>query len=1001
MVRQVSQNYTNTGAPKNIMYWWTGQVVDESTWVGNEVLQNHKKDEVKGYGKRYRVRIFSRDSEVKVVPDAQLDMADVVLPVTAGTGHGGYAETVCLSQGSWVTGWFLDGAEGRQPRILGCLPNNPRISLFGGDPEEGFVNRTGYDGKTGPKDVAEKDIQVDPPEGENEKAINENKSADASELTSKENQQAQDGKEKSPRKKNIECEGGGGPVKGVQGFIQRALATIKRIQSLASTAVETANSVLANISNITNMVAGAVASMFKMIVGKMRGFILNKINNGLKDVGEMLPPSLRQAFSGGASETTDTLACVFQKVMDTLFSMAKDMFTALVDNYVMAPICAAEKMVGDMIGNILGEITGAVDSAVSGIAGLVGQGASIVSSAMSVLDIITGLLNFLKCDSTPDCEFKDEWSFWDGSGEAAAVSEFLGQKMDELSQAIPGEPGPECNTSQLPCGPPGISFGGGGGSGLAGNLMMAGGQIMGVDFSSFGSGYTYTPSISITDSCGNGGGTKIELITQDGNNPTSPADTSFKEGPDIQIVGAVVVQPGSGYLDTPDGSTNISKPEDSIIRKPDGKYEVKKPDDVVEIPYQEDEYEGNNPSIALPVDTEVEIYDPDGNVIQTIQGQGPTVPIKITNGGTLTVPTPNNLIEGDAGIADFTGTAPVDPEINVPYTNVTTGIGNWEGFIGEDVRPEDKARWDGGSWRLIKSPRDRRPTSGGEKADIILDAVYIKNPGFNYQLGDVIVVEGGGEIVDGRYLGGGTGPTESETQDSNRFFSNPSGKVRKSDTGLKLVPVFNDIGQLTEVIIQDPGSTFSSYPDIYIRSTTGINAKILPIFKKRTDEDPDANARSLSGNRIITVDDCIGRLVIGYVNGQPYYGPYHQHKGRKMIGRFHSPRKHAYIYDTPEESLRDSYAKVAAVNRIVAPRPAPAEEVESPDGTVVENTRTGAVVTQPTPTPTPSTPTPTPSTPTPPPSSPPPPSPPPTPTPTPSPPPSGGGGSGGGGGYGY
>jgi len=929
MVRQVTQNHTKTGAPKNIMYWWTGQVVDESTWVGNEVLENHQKGDVKGYGKRYRVRIFSRDSEVKVVPDAQLDMADVVLPVTAGTGHGGYGETVCLSQGSWVTGWFLDGAEGRQPRILGCLPNNPKNSLFGGDPEEGFVNRTGYDGKTGPKDVAEKDIQVDEAEGENEKPINENKSADACELTSKENQQLQDGKEKSPRKKNIECEGGGGPVKGVQGFIQRALATIRRIQSLASTAIETANSILANISNITNMVAGAVASMFKMIVGKMRGFILNQINNGLKAVGELLPPSLRQVFSGGASTTTDTLACVFQKVMDTLFGMAKGMFQQLVDNYVMAPMCAAEKMVGDMIGNILSEITGAVDSAVSGIAGLVGQGASIVSSAMSVLDLIIGLLNFLKCDSTPDCEYKDEWSFWDGSGEAAAVSEFLGQKMDELSKAIPGEPGPECNTSQLPCGPPGISFGGGGGTGLAGNLITIGGQIMGVDFSSFGSGYTYSPSISITDSCGNGGGSKIELITNDPNDPNSPADTSFKEGDEIQIIGAVVVEPGSGYLDEPDGSTNISKPDESVYRNPDGKYEVKKPDEVIEIPYKEDEYEGNNPSIALPVDTEVEVFDPDGNVIQVIEGQGPTTPIKIPNGGTLTVPTPSSSIKGDAGIADFTGTAPVDPELNVPYTNVTTGIGNWEGFIGEDVRPEDKARWDGGRWRLIKSPRDRRPIVGGERVDIILDAVYIKNPGFNYKLGDTIVVEGGGEIVNGQ---------------------------RKSDTGLELVPVFNDIGQLTDVVIRDPGSTFSSYPDIYIRSTSGINAKILPIFKKRTDEDPDQNARTLSGDRIITVDDCIGRLVIGYVNGQPYYGPYHKHKGRKMVGRYHSPTRHAYIYDTPEESLIDSYAKPTVVVRNTVPS-TPVEEVESPDGVVVEETQTSTVI-QPTPTPTP---TPTPS----------------------------------------
>jgi len=149
--------------------------------------------------------------------------------------------------------------------------------------------------------------------------------------------------------------------------------------------------------------------------------------------------------------------------------------------------------------------------------------------------------------------------------------------------------------------------------------------------------------------------------------------------------------------------------------------------------------------------------------------------------------------------------------------------------------------------------------------------VYIYNPGYNYQQGDVIVVEG--------------------------------------DTGLRLIPTFNDIGQLTDVTIQDPGSTYSSYPEIYIKSVTGINAKILPIFKVRTeDEDPDANARILSGDRIITVDDCVGRLVIGYVNGQPYYGPYHEHNGRKMVGRFHRPINHAYIYDTPEESLRDPYS---------------------------------------------------------------------------------------------
>ncbi len=41
----------------------------------------------------------------------------------------------------------------------------------------------------------------------------------------------------------------------------------------------------------------------------------------------------------------------------------------------------------------------------------------------------------------------------------------------------------------------------------------------------------------------------------------------------LQIIGAIVVQPGNGFLDTPDGSTNISKPEESILRDENGKWE--------------------------------------------------------------------------------------------------------------------------------------------------------------------------------------------------------------------------------------------------------------------------------------------------------------------------------------------------------------------------------------------------------------------------------------------
>ena len=45
---------------------------------------------------------------------------------------------------------------------------------------------------------------------------------------------------------------------------------------------------------------------------------------------------------------------------------------------------------------------------------------------------------------------------------------------------------------------------------------------------------------------------------------------------------------------------------------------------------------------------------------------------------------------------------------------------------------------------------------------------------------------------------------------------------------------------------------------------------------------------------------------VGYISGKPYYGPFHEHMGVKMVGEVHSPYPHAIIYDTVQESLKES-----------------------------------------------------------------------------------------------
>jgi len=55
---------------------------------------------------------------------------------------------------------------------------------------------------------------------------------------------------------------------------------------------------------------------------------------------------------------------------------------------------------------------------------------------------------------------------------------------------------------------------------------------------------------------------------------------------------------------------------------------------------------------------------------------------------------------------------------------------------------------------------------------------------------------------------------------------------------------------------------------------------------------------------------------VGWVDGEPYYGPFHIHYGRKMVGGVHVSTPHAYIYDTKEASLENpSNDGINAINQ--------------------------------------------------------------------------------------
>ena len=149
----------NSGFLGSSFNWWVGQIADDSTWRDNMLPGKHQgKDEVPGWGRRYKVRIIGlHDKEEESIPSDQLPWAQVMYPITAGGGQTNASETSSLRQGNFVFGFFLDGQDQQVPVIMGILGNNSQTALATkiGTTKQNFAATSGYaEGKEPPQQQA-------------------------------------------------------------------------------------------------------------------------------------------------------------------------------------------------------------------------------------------------------------------------------------------------------------------------------------------------------------------------------------------------------------------------------------------------------------------------------------------------------------------------------------------------------------------------------------------------------------------------------------------------------------------------------------------------------------------------------------------------------------------------------------------------------------------------------------------------------------------------------
>ena len=113
----------DTGILGQEFQWWICQIADDSSWRDNILAGKFKSPStIPGWGYRYKVRIMGRhDQSEETIATKDLPWAQVMYPVTAGTGMASAYQTPNIRQGMFCFGFYLDP---------GPAPKVPIIMVF-------------------------------------------------------------------------------------------------------------------------------------------------------------------------------------------------------------------------------------------------------------------------------------------------------------------------------------------------------------------------------------------------------------------------------------------------------------------------------------------------------------------------------------------------------------------------------------------------------------------------------------------------------------------------------------------------------------------------------------------------------------------------------------------------------------------------------------------------------------------------------------------------------
>lgn len=205
------------------------------------------------------------------------------------------------------------------------------------------------------------------------------------------------------------CQQDNSDVKGIQRVIknlQNAITTIKRFSNINSAVDALINEDVEpgkTIKKIVSIATTDIAGYVKNIVGRVRGWVLNQVQNNVKKVLPFLFPGEMPSFLDGLNNGINGLSCAFAKIVRALASTVGGLLLDLIDKYINGPLCIVEDFIDQLLRKIIDPISDAINAINAFLGSIVGQITNLADSLFNAIDFITGILNFFKCDDDKSC----------------------------------------------------------------------------------------------------------------------------------------------------------------------------------------------------------------------------------------------------------------------------------------------------------------------------------------------------------------------------------------------------------------------------------------------------------------------------------------------------------------------------------------------------------------------------------------------------------------------